>query len=208
MKLGITLATLGLVALTTTVTPAFAEKGGNKAHGNSHAAATHKASATTHGNSASAKAASGNGALHSELKGLNAVKANPNALAHAAPNSQVGRIAQYRDAALVTKDAAALRDDAAEILANLPVPTNTVEEIDAAILALDPVSATYAADLAALTAQRDQITAYTDAAAALDGLQTTVDTAQDAEDAALLLASGGRSLSDAAIAYIRSVLNL
>ena len=201
-------------ALAVGITPALADNGKSKSHSTTHgnSAQTHGKSSTKTKSAAATTTTSvktkGKGGLASELKGLNAVKANPNALEHAAPGSQVGRIALYRDAALATNDVVAAQEEAAAALAALPVPTATVEEVDAAIALLDPAAVDYQAALDALTQERADIVAYNDALEAVADAEGDLKTAQDAEDAALLVASGGRSLSDEAIAYIRSVLNL
>ena len=214
MKLRMTLAALGVAALAVGITPALADNGKSKSHSTTHgnSAQTHSKSSTKTKSAAATTTTSvktkGKGGLASELKGLNAVKANPNALEHAAPGSQVGRIALYRDAALATNDVVAAQEEAAAALAALPVPTATVEEVDAAIALLDPAAVDYQAALDALTQERADIVAYNDALAAVTDAEGDLTTAQEAEDAALLVASGGRSLSDEAIAYIRSVLNL
>ncbi len=150
----------------------------------------------------------GKSGLASELKGLNAVKANPNALNHANPNSQVGRIAAYRDAATATINDQTALTDAQAALAALAVPGRGVEAVAADIAALDPLAANYAEALAALQAERDAAQTYADAQAAVDLASNALAGAAEAEHAALLTASNGRELSDAAIAYIRSVLNL
>jgi hypothetical protein len=212
MTLRMKLAAVAVAALAVGITPAFADNGKSKGH-----TTTHGNSGQAHGNSSTkttsvaattAAKTTGKGGLASELKGLNAVRANPNALEHAAPGSQVGRIALYRDAALATNEIAKAQDEAAAALAELPVPTATVEEVDAAIALLDPAAVDYAAALAALEEERADIVAYNEALAAVADFDDDLTAAQDAEDAALLVASGGRSLSDEAIAYIRSVLNL
>jgi len=230
MKLKATAAILGLAALAAgplpsaliplvTVDAALADSG--KGNGNG---ASHGNSAASHGNSANAHAANASsgsgavavatngskskGALASELKGLNAVKANPNALEHASPNSQVGRIAAYRDAAEITIGAAADLADAEAALAALDVPTREIDAIDAEIAALDPNADGYAEALAALEAERANVEAYGEAVAAVDIATEQLLGADDAEKAALLIASGGRDLSAEAIAYIRAALNL
>ena len=74
--------------------------GGNDAGQSSGGASSHAdGGSAAHSNSGT----SGQGSIHSELKGLNAAHASLTALAHAAPNSQVGRIATYRTAALATE---------------------------------------------------------------------------------------------------------
>ena len=148
------------------------------------------------------------GGLAYELKGMNAVNASPNALEHASPNSQVGRIAAYRDAALARNALQPAVDDAQDALDALPVPTRDLASIDAAIGALDPTALDYVDALAALDAERAATVAYGDAVVILDGATLAAAGAQATEDAALLTASKGRILSAEAIAYIRAVLNL
>ncbi|MBI1172418.1 hypothetical protein GC209_13550 [bacterium] len=192
---------------------AYAESGrGNSSHG---------ASASAHDNPSNGHATNvsdhtgptstshkGNGALASELKGLNAVKANPNALQNAAPNSQVGRIATYRNAALATISASDRLAAAQATLAALEPPSRSVTAIDADIAALDPTSATYQQDLANLQAERANAVAYADAVAAVTTAQTDLTQANRKEHRALLAASDGRKLSPAAIDYVRQVLGL
>ncbi len=158
-----------------------------------------------------------NGKLRSELKGLNAVHANPQALANAAPNSQVGRIATYKTAALGTiaaaeaaltaqaeKDAAqALLDAANADLAALDeaYPGLSMAEIDAAVSALDPAALDYQAQLDALNADRaaaaqyeadraDFQTAADDAAAAVIDADLNLTEAQAEAEAAETAESG------------------
>ena len=249
MTLRTILTTLGVLAITATLSPALADSGNGKSNGKSDGKAN--GNSTTQGNSAAEsksaarQSAKDNSAKHdddadddaassipdkhglaSELKGLNAVKANPNALENASPNSQVGRIAAYRDAALATAEVATVLADAEAVRDDLPVPARTVAEIDADIVAidtaiglLDTASPTYDADLAALQAGRvlivdelDQTVAQNLAIAAAQDLVDTaaanLDAAQGLEDSALLTAANGRTLSDEAIAYIRAVLGL
>lgn len=144
------------------------------------------------------------GGLASELKGMNAVNASPNALEHASPNSQVGRIAAYRDAALARNALQPAIDDAQDALDALPVPTRDLASIDADIEALDPTDIGYDD----LQDERAATVAYGDAVVILDGATLAAAGAQATEDAALLTASKGRILSAEAIAYIRAVLNL
>jgi hypothetical protein len=199
---------------------AYAESGKSNGNGNGNGKSDSKGS-ESRGNSANAsqgnsggnagKTATGgssHGDLASELKGLNAVKANPNALEHAAPDSQVGRIAAYKDAAELTISAASALADAEAALAELDVPARGTDEIDAVIAALDPAAEGYEAELAALTAERAAAEIYEDALVAVTVAAEQVDKAEKAERAALLTASDGRQLSDEAIAYIREVLDL
>ena len=153
------------------------------------------------------------GGLASELKGMNAVNASPNALEHASPNSQVGRIAAYRDAALARNALQPAIDDAQDALDALPVPTRDLASIDADIgaLDLDPNAVGYADALEALDAldtERAATVAYANAVVTRNAATLAAAGAQATEDAALLTASKGRILSAEAIAYIRAVLNL
>lgn len=111
------------------------------------------------------------GLLASELKGLNAVHANPNAFENANPNSQVGRIALYREAALAGKDAAAAVETATAALGDAQLALGgaeaalsaydaayagrSVTAIDTDIAALDPAAVDYQAQLDALNVERD-----------------------------------------------------
>ena len=235
MTLRNTLATFAVLALAAGLSPALADNGKSNGqgatHGNSgsNGNASSGSQATTHGNSAKHAAVAATPDKHglaSELKGLNAVKANANALEHANPNSQVGRIAAYRDAALATAEVAGALADAEAVRDALPVPARTVAAIDADIVAidaaiglLDTASPTYDADLAALQADRVLIVdeldltvaqnlAIADAQVLVDAAAANLDAAQGLEDDALLTASNGRTLSDEAIAYIRAVLGL
>ena len=208
-----TLLTLSALTLSLAfgLNPALADngkaKGNNGARGNS--AAVHGKAAESHtAKVVSKKTKSGKHGLASELKGLNAVKANPHAMEHASPNSQVGRIATYRDAALVTLEAQAALDTADAELALLPVPARDLETIDADIGALDPLAEGYAESLTALETERTGTQSFLDATAAVEAAALELDTAATTEEEALLAASKGRILSDEAIAYIRAVLNL
>jgi uncharacterized protein YukE len=168
------------------------------------------------------------GLLASELKGLNAAHASATALANAAPNSQVGRIAAYQEAALATDAAGeeltkaiedlAAAEDALQAL-NDSYTGRTTEEIDADIAGLDPSAPDYAEKLDALNAERaaaaefeaeqDALeTAVADASDAVEDAEAAVDTAALAEADALNLASGGRILSPEALDYFRGLLDL
>ncbi|MBR2655058.1 MAG: hypothetical protein IKD58_00955 [Loktanella sp.] len=70
----------------------------------------------------------GRGALASELKGLNAAHANPQALANAAPNSMPGKLAAFRDEYVDVLDAAIAFRDATDALAAYPPFESTFDE--------------------------------------------------------------------------------
>ena len=188
---------------------AFAEKGGNgggsgKDGGNGHSKTEGWGKVKT-GNGADEKSVS-HGALASELKGLNAVKASPNALLHANPNSQVGRIATYYQAAVLTKDARTKLTDANAAL--VFATANQQSANNALGAALDSGTATeaeiYALTQAVAAAQRATESARVNYNTAYAVVQRT----EVGENNALLLASGGRVLSDEAVAYVRSQLGL
>lgn len=198
---------------------AFAEKGGNgggnsggsasssaggsQAGGNGHGQspiALVSADTPGHGN------AKGNGALASELKGLNAVKANPNALLHASPNSQVGRIATYYQAALATDDARADQDKAAAALTLAAAAVKDAKRDLAVALNIGTASD---AEIAVLKqAVQDAKAAAAVAQADYDATAAAIAARERAEQDALLVASDGRTLSDDALAYLRDQLGL
>lgn len=139
------------------------------------------------------------GDIASELKGMNAVRANPNALINANPDSEVGRIAAYRDAALITQQAATAAETA---LADLVAARQTLAVAEAmpALTAEEIV----ARDAAIAVASSTIIAATTALATADDALAT----ATGAEEVALLRATDGRILSPEALAYVRQELGL
>lgn len=158
---------------------------------------------------------SSHGLLASELKGLNAAHANPNALANANPSSQVGRLATYRDAAIAATEAQGAIDaaDAALTVFDEANQGRSVTDIDADIAALDPTAEGYDpaqldalnAELAAAQTRDIDRAVLADAVAAAE---TALATAGATEADALLAASKGRELSPEAIAYIRDLLNI
>lgn len=168
------------------------------------------------------------GLLASELKGLNAAHASATAFANAAPDSQIGRIAAYQEAALATDAAGEHLTKAIEDLAaaegalqalNDGYTGRTTEEIDADIAGLDPSAPDYAEKLDALNAERAAAAefeaeqdalekAVADASDAVADAETAVDTAALAEADALNSASGGRILSPKALDYFRGLLDL
>ena len=202
-----------------TLDAAQAETSKSSGHGHGNADSRgHSNTAAGHGNSAATAKAendapavvgtTGKGNLASELKGLNAVRANPNALEHASPDSQVGRIAAYRNAAQGAISAQSALNAAKATLASLNVPSRGIEAIDIDIAALDPNSVDYADALAVLQAERSNAMAYADATTAVDLATNEVAVSVEEEHATLLTASGGRELSAVAIAEIRRVLGL
>lgn len=180
----------------------------------------------------------GHGSVARELKGLNAMNASASAMASASPNSQVGRTAAYRDAAVATSKLSDAWEDArdayyahegtydgptsVEIQAELDAASQLNAAIDSQIAVLDPASLTYADDLAALEAQKVNEAALTlelatvkeyeatlaELALASNELADDYYAAEGLEADALLTASGGRTLSEAALAELRNALGL
>lgn len=105
----------------------------------------------------------GRGALASELKGLNAANASPQALANASPDSMPGRLAAFKSEYQAVYDATVARNDATEALEDYPEFSSDFdvgsEEYNAALTQ-------YEAELTALQ------TAASDAATALAGANT------------------------------------
>lgn len=174
--------------------------------------------ASNSGGSAAASNAGGRGALASELGGLNAANASPQALANAAPNSQVGRIATYRDASLAAAESgeayAALEAELNEEILALEAQLDgrTSEELEAQLATLMDDEEATDEEIAALQAELDEVRALEDSVIALDeelaeaGQEyfALIDSAEDA----LLAASNGQTLSPEARAELHSLLGL
>lgn len=181
------------------------ERGGNGKGGDRGAGA----SGAKGGNGAERSARAGSrGAIASELKGLNAMNASPQAFANAAPESQVGRIREYRDAVIASKeldqaatDAAndleearaslsGARNDAVSALGDVePTDTLSQETIDQAIADLeDGVIGTEALnDVAAAlegTETAGTLDALFDSATTYATAKTTAETAEAAAETA------------------------
>ncbi|WP_114965503.1 hypothetical protein [Alkalilacustris brevis] len=182
------------------------------------------ASASANAGGASSNAGS-RGALASELRGLNAANANPQALANAAPDSQVGRIATYREATLAAREIndayealeAEVNDDILAIEDQLD-ELRSSEEIEADLLALGPVPETEPEDpatadeRAALQAELDEVLGLEQSIIKLDNDLAELGRERlariESADAALLAASGGRELSPEAIEELHRLLGL
>lgn len=173
------------------------------------------------------------GALASELKGLNAAHANPNALANASPNSMVGKVAAYQ--------AAVLNQEAIEEL-EAQLQTKLDEIIALEETYPDPSSESIQAEIDGINLQKEAEGLTEEQIAALDGqlndlntqlettlvqetaiddliapLQTVVDDlteeiatldAGTSPEDALDAATGGRELSPEALAELHRLLNL
>ena len=116
----------------------------------------------------------------SDLGALNAAHASPHALAHANPNSRVGKIAAYKEAELAAKAAAADAATADQAVADAQ------EALDGALAAnadTDPLNDVDQATIDSLTQD------VADAQAAAETADATAAAAQDDADAALVNAS-------------------
>ncbi|PCD76407.1 hypothetical protein CLN94_09480 [Pseudothioclava arenosa] len=153
------------------------------------------------------------GAIASELKGLNAAHASPTAMANAAPNSRVGRVAAYATAvgatAALSAELEPLETELAGLLAN---PPRSLGDIDADIDALADPDGVDKDAYDALVAEKAAAEAYPDTVSALEGeiegLKEDIAEAEAAEEGALLAASDGRTLSPEALAELHELLGL
>lgn len=148
------------------------------------------------------------GDIASHLKGLNAIRANPQALENAAPNSQVGRIAAYRDAAV---DSKALNDRLAAASArlnSLDRPTYSVAQIDLALSKLDPADPRYEEKRVMLEDYRVKAATYEAASNELTAARLALVESQRLEEDRLYTASNGAILSPTELDYLRAVLGL
>jgi hypothetical protein len=142
--------------------------GHDKDHGNGNANGHDKAAGENHGSSAS------------KLGALNAAHASDTALAHANPNSRVGKIAAYKEAELAAKAAAADAAAADQAVADAQAA------LDGALAANaddDPLNDVDQVTIDGLTQD------VADAQAAAETVDATAAAAQDEADAALVNAS-------------------
>ncbi|MCF1708183.1 hypothetical protein L0V05_05040 [Tabrizicola sp. J26] len=124
------------------------------------------------------------GKFASELKGLNAYHASAHAWENASPNSRVGRISAYRDAALATTESGRLAEEAAATVAENKDIRDGIQqeiddlsadyaaknaEIDEKIAGLDPDADDYADQVAALEAERPSTAEYETQKSELEG---------------------------------------
>ncbi len=140
------------------------------------------------------------GKFASELKGLNAYHASEQAWQNASPNSRVGRIAAYREAALTTTENGRLAEEAAAAVSEKEDIRDGIQqeisdldanyaaknaEIDEKIGALDPDAEDYDAQVAALEAERPSATDYETQKVELQGKLATAEESLTASEAEL-----------------------
>lgn len=183
--IALTLSMTTATVFTMSAEPAFAERGGNGNGGGNKGERGNNRSANAE---RGATGNNGRGHLARELRGLNAAHANANALANASPNSMPGKLNAYRQA----------------------------QEGFAGVIAIQ--DATYAEyqRLIGLTEEEIEIEfpdggyedAVTNAAIEYETAQANAVEAQTTADESLSVLTGGRELSDAALAELWRLLNL
>lgn len=185
--IALTLSVTTATVLTMSSTSAFAERGGN---GNGNGRGNSGDRGNNEGRNAE-RASSGNngrGQLARELRGLNAAHANSNALANASPNSMPGKLNIYKQAQEDFADVVAVRDEAYADYQRLVGLSE--------------------AEVAAEFPDGGYEDAVTTAAIAYDVASEDADEAQISSEESLSVLTGGRQLSDAALAELRRLLDL
>lgn len=170
------------------------------------------------------------GALASELKGLNAAHANPNALKNASPNSMVGKVAAYQTAVnneplreLLEGDLLIKESDLAALISAYGDGRTSGEIIteiqtkEAAQALLDPELDkveydTLTGEIQALNTELAAAQTFEGDSATLSGeiaaLETQIEALGPTPDEALDTATGGRILSPEALAELHRLLGL
>jgi len=182
--LALTLSMTTATVFTVSATPAFAEHGGN-GNGNGRA---NRSNSDTRTAERGSSGNNGRGRLARELRGLNAAHANANALANASPNSMPGKLNVYKMAQEGFAEAIVLQDRAYADYQRLIGLTE--EEVVSEF-----PDGGY--EDAVMSAADDYALAREDAVEA-----------QISADESLSVLTGGRELSDAALAELWRLLNL
>ncbi|MCI2400047.1 hypothetical protein [Aliiroseovarius subalbicans] len=158
------------------------------------------------------KTNNGRGSIRSELKGANASNASETALANASPNSRVGMAAAYRDASVEALAAAQTAEDSAAAINALIAgyagrnSSDIQTEIDNLAEAVSQEERD-ALDLELAAAQAHESELSRLEGEAQQAAQAAAEAALAEEDTLASL-TDGRSLSDAALAELRSNLGL
>ena len=177
-----------------TAEPAFAERGGNgNGNGNARGRDRDRERPSANRSNGNRGNGNGNGAIASELKWLNAANANQNALENASPNSRPGQLFIFQNDYVAAQEAIAIAEQN-EIDAQV--------EYDRLINLTDEEIATQYPEEGAYDA------AVTTAAQNLQNAQTASAEAEGAVDDAILTLTGGRELSEGALAELLSRLGL
>ena len=181
------LSTTVSVSMFVSADAAYAERGGN-GNGNGNGRDRSSQNNSERGNSGRSNNSNGRGALASELKGLNAAHANQNALMNASPNSMPGKLYVYQQAAIESAGA--------------------VAELEAAQDEYDRLIGLTEEEIETQFPDGGYEDAVTQAAIDLEDAETIAETADGTANVALLAASGGRELSDAAMDELKRLLGL
>ena len=182
--------------------------GNGNGNGQSAAQGNGNSQAAGHGNGGN----NGRGVIARELRGANAARANEQAFLNAAANSQVGRLGELRRA--ISETSASYSDWQTAYSGYVTYRDSYAGRDSAAIQSeidgLDPLSATFDTDLAALDSE---LTAATTYELEVDRLVTisnaaaaTYESASEIEEQAVLVATNGRTLSEEAMAELRRIL--
>ncbi len=169
------------IAISVSATPAFAEKGGNSNRGNSNGNRGNR-DAKSNGNSAN------RGAIASELKGLNAAHASANGLANSSPDSMPGKLYTYQQSTLALNSSATAVQEASDLV--------------------DALNAMTEEQFNDLNPDLDYTATILQASVAYDTSLAALDAAEIDADASLLTLTGGRELSDGAMAELQALLGL
>lgn len=195
--MSVCLLTCGSVtALTLTADQALANNGNgngnggnksNRGNGGRDNANSDRGNKGNNGRSANA-GNNGRGAIASELKSLNAAHASPNALANASPGSMPGKLREYRDTYTSLIDA--------------------VDEQNVAYAEFERLSGLTDDEKAAEFPNGGYDQALSEATNTYAALRETAVSAQTETQSSLTALTGGRTLSDAALSELHSLLGL
>ena len=197
------ISTASITALTFSADSAYAGNGnGNNGNGNGNGG--NNGNSGNNGNAGNnGNGNNGHGSIASALGGLNAAHANENAFANASPNSRVGKIAAYRDAALLTNELSTLAEAELAALNLLAVPTRTSADIEAEIAA-----AVAGTDLTLLEAELAEALTYEGALSAYEAAAAAA-TEQEGIETELLEAAANKGVPEGeALEALREMLGL
>ena len=189
--IALTLSMTTATVFTMSATPAFAERGGNgngNGNGNGRGNSDERGNGNARNSERGSSGNNGRGHLARELRGLNAAHANSTALANASPNSMPGKLNVYKQAQEEFAEIIAVQDEA---YADYQRLIGLTEE-----------------EVAAEFPNGGYEDAVTSAAAEYEVARNDAVEAQIASDESLSALTGGRELSDAALAELWRLLDL
>lgn len=185
--IALTLSLTTATVVTISAEPAFAERGGN-GNGNGRGNNGDRGNGADKNAERGSLGNNGRGQLARELRGLNAAHANPNALANASPDSMPGKLNVYKQAQETFAEVIAEQDEAYAIYQGLIEMTE------------EEVEANYP--------DGGYEDAVTDAATDYEIARDAAVEAQIVADESLFALTGGRELSEAALAELWRLLDL